>query len=107
MHPADLGAVPIKAIVERTGINPDAVDDVVWGCLDAIGPQAGNMGRTAWLAAFTDGHDQIIGVTKYVDPDVRPAPVEAPHAATPPSPASRIAALVLVRAAASFEEAPA
>ncbi|ARS25882.1 acetyl-CoA C-acetyltransferase [Sphingomonas sp. KC8] len=61
MHPADLGAIPIKAIVDRTGINPDAVDDVVWGCLDAIGPQAGNMGRTAWLAA---GYTEAVpGVT--------------------------------------------
>ena len=50
-HPADLGAVPIKAIVERTGIDPAAVDDVVWGCVDAIGPQAGNIGRSCWLAA--------------------------------------------------------
>lgn len=43
IHPADLGAVPIRAIVERTGIDPAAVDDVVWGCVDAIGPQAGNL----------------------------------------------------------------
>jgi acetyl-CoA C-acetyltransferase len=50
-HPADLGAVPITALIERTGIDPNAVDDVVWGCVDAIGPQAGNMGRSCWLAA--------------------------------------------------------
>ena len=50
-HSADLGALPIKAIVERNGIDPLAVDDVVWGCLDAIGPQAGNIGRSCWLAA--------------------------------------------------------
>ena len=50
-HPADLGAVPLTAIVARTGIDPAAVDDVVWGCVDAIGPQAGNMGRSCWLAA--------------------------------------------------------
>ncbi len=50
-HPADLGAVPIKAIVERAGIDPAAVDDVIWGCVDAIGPQAGNIGRSCWLAA--------------------------------------------------------
>jgi acetyl-CoA C-acetyltransferase len=51
MHPADLGAVTIKAIVERTGIDPMAVDDVVWGCVDAIGPQAGDIARTCWLVA--------------------------------------------------------
>ena len=60
-HPADLGAVPIKAIVERTGIDPAAVDDVVWGCVDAIGPQAGNIGRSCWLAA---GYPEAVpGVT--------------------------------------------
>ena len=35
----------------RTGIDPAAVDDVVFGCLDTIGPQAGDIARTAWLAA--------------------------------------------------------
>ena len=51
VHPADLGAHVISAIVGRTGIDPEVVDDVVFGCVDAIGPQAGNIGRTAWLAA--------------------------------------------------------
>ncbi|UEA57661.1 acetyl-CoA C-acetyltransferase [Gordonia otitidis] len=50
-HPADMGAHVIRALVERTGIDPAVVDDVVFGCVDAIGPQAGNIGRTAWLAA--------------------------------------------------------
>ncbi|MGC4935521.1 acetyl-CoA C-acetyltransferase [Gordonia sp. DT30] len=50
-HPADLGAHVISAILERTGIDPMVVDDVVFGCVDAIGPQAGNIARTAWLAA--------------------------------------------------------
>ena len=50
-HSADLGALPIKAIVERSGIDPLAVDDVVWGCVDAVGSQAGNVGRSCWLAA--------------------------------------------------------
>lgn len=51
MHPADLGAHVISAIVQRGGFDPMAVDDVVWGCVDAIGPQAGNIGRSCWLAA--------------------------------------------------------
>lgn len=60
-HPADLGAIPIQEIVKRTGIDPNAVDDVVWGCVDAIGPQAGNMGRSCWLAA---GYPEAVpGVT--------------------------------------------
>lgn len=51
VHPADLGAHAISALVERTGIDPAAVDDVVFGCVDTIGPQAGDIARTAWLAA--------------------------------------------------------
>lgn len=51
IHPADLGAHPIKALMTRTGIDPAMVDDVVWGCCDTIGPQAGDIGRTVWLVA--------------------------------------------------------
>jgi acetyl-CoA C-acetyltransferase len=51
VHPADLGAHVLKALVERSGIDPDTVEDVIFGCVDAIGPQAGNIARTAWLAA--------------------------------------------------------
>src|SRR3954465_10588035 len=50
-HPADLGAHVLLEIVDRTGIDPAAVEDVVFGCLDQIGPQAGDIARTAWLAA--------------------------------------------------------
>ena len=56
VHPADLAAHPIKALVERTGIDAGAVDDVVWGCCDTIGPQAGDIGRTAWLVAGMPQH---------------------------------------------------
>ncbi|MBO4241196.1 acetyl-CoA C-acetyltransferase [Pseudonocardia alni] len=51
VHPADLGAHPIRALVERTGVDPAAIDDVVYGCLDAIGAQAGDIARTAALVA--------------------------------------------------------
>ncbi len=51
VHPADLGAHIIRALVDRTGIDPLAVDDVMFGCVDAIGPQAGDIARTCWLAA--------------------------------------------------------
>jgi acetyl-CoA C-acetyltransferase len=56
VHPADLGAHPIKALMARTGIDPGAVDDVVWGCCDTIGPQAGDIGRTVWLVAGLPQH---------------------------------------------------
>ncbi len=51
VHPADLGAHVLNALVERTGIDPSTVEDVVFGCLDTIGPQAGDIARTCWLAA--------------------------------------------------------
>ena len=51
VHPADLGAFPIRQLMARTGVDPAAVEDVVFGCLDTIGPQAGDIARTAWLAA--------------------------------------------------------
>jgi acetyl-CoA C-acetyltransferase len=51
VHPADLGAHVINALLGRTGVDPLAVDDVVFGCVDTIGPQAGDIARTAWLAA--------------------------------------------------------
>ena len=51
IHPADLGARVLKELVARTGVDPAAVEDVVFGCLDAVGPQAGDIARTSWLAA--------------------------------------------------------
>ena len=50
-HPADLGAHAISALLERTGVDPAAVEDVMFGCVDNLGPQAGDIARTCWLAA--------------------------------------------------------
>ncbi|WP_183097292.1 acetyl-CoA C-acetyltransferase [Nocardioides pelophilus] len=50
-HPADLAAHPLQALVDRTGVDPAAIEDVVLGCLDNIGAQAGDIARTAALAA--------------------------------------------------------
>ncbi|WP_017541070.1 acetyl-CoA C-acetyltransferase [Nocardiopsis halophila] len=61
VHPADLGARVITALMERSGADPGAVDDVVFGCVDALGPQAGDIARTAWLAAGLPEH--VPGVT--------------------------------------------
>jgi acetyl-CoA C-acetyltransferase len=60
-HPADLGAHVLTSLVERTGVDPEAIDDVVFGCLDAVGPQAGNIARTCWLAAGLP--ESVPGVT--------------------------------------------
>ncbi len=61
VHPIDLGAHVVKALVERTGIDPSDVDDVIFGCVDAIGGQAGNIARMSWLAAGFPEH--VPGVT--------------------------------------------
>jgi acetyl-CoA C-acetyltransferase len=50
-HPADLGGHVMRALLTRADLDPLAVDDVVFGCVDTIGPQAGDIARTAWLAA--------------------------------------------------------
>ena len=50
-HPADLGAHVIRSLLARTQADPSKVDDVVFGCVDTVGPQAGDIARTAWLAA--------------------------------------------------------
>jgi acetyl-CoA C-acetyltransferase len=61
VHPADLGAASITALIDRTGIDPKAVEDVVFGCVDTIGPQAGDIARTCWLAAGLP--DEVPGTT--------------------------------------------
>ncbi len=61
VHSADLGAHVIRALMARTGVDPSAVDDVIFGCCDTIGPQAGDIARTCWLAAGLPEH--VPGVT--------------------------------------------
>jgi acetyl-CoA C-acetyltransferase len=61
MHSADLGAHSLAALMRRTGVDPAAVDDVIMGCCDTIGPQAGDVARTAWLVAGLPDH--VPGVT--------------------------------------------
>ena len=51
VHPADLSALVLTALAERTGIDPAVVDDVVWGCVSQVGDQSSNIGRYAVLAA--------------------------------------------------------
>ncbi|HUD49977.1 acetyl-CoA C-acetyltransferase [Parvibaculum sp.] len=56
VHSADLGAAPIAALMARTGVDPNAVDDVVYGCCDTVGSQAGDVARTCWLVAGLPQH---------------------------------------------------
>jgi acetyl-CoA C-acetyltransferase len=60
-HPADLGAHVLKELMERTDADPSAVEDVIFGCVDTIGPQAGDVARTCWLAAGLP--EEVPGVT--------------------------------------------
>ncbi|MFG2194054.1 acetyl-CoA C-acetyltransferase [Streptomyces sp. NPDC048639] len=61
VHPADLGAHVLTSLMERSGADPAAVEDVVFGCLDTVGPQAGDIARTCWLAAGLP--EEVPGVT--------------------------------------------
>ncbi|WP_280434524.1 thiolase family protein [Nocardia carnea] len=51
MHAADLSAVVLRELIERTGVSPQLIDDVVWGCVSQVGDQSSNIGRYAVLAA--------------------------------------------------------
>ena len=51
IHPVDLSASVIDALVQRSGIDPDAIDDVIWGCVSQVGEQSANVARNAACAA--------------------------------------------------------
>ena len=51
VHPVDLSAAVLRALAQRTGIDPGLVDDVIWGCVNQVGDQAAQIGRYAVLAA--------------------------------------------------------
>jgi acetyl-CoA acyltransferase len=50
-HAADLSAIVLNELMQRTGVDPEVVDDVVWGCVSQVGDQSSNIGRSAVLAA--------------------------------------------------------
>jgi acetyl-CoA acyltransferase len=61
VHPADLSAEVLRALVERTTLDPALVDDVIWGCVGQVGEQTGDIGRTAALSAGWP--EEVPGVT--------------------------------------------
>ncbi len=61
VHGADLGGHVLKHIVERNGIPDNEFDDVIFGCVDTIGPLAGDIARTCWLSAGLS--DEVPGTT--------------------------------------------
>jgi len=56
VHPADLGGHTIATLVERTGVDPDAIEDVIFGNVDSVGPQSFDIARTCALAAGLPEH---------------------------------------------------
>ena len=61
VNPVDLGAHALRGLVDRTGIDPAAVDDVIMGCVSQIGPQTFDIARNAWLSAGLP--ESVPGVT--------------------------------------------
>ena len=61
VHPIDLGGYAFRGIFDRTEVDPGAVDDAIVGCVDAVGGQAGNIGRLTWLASGYP--EEVPGVT--------------------------------------------
>jgi acetyl-CoA C-acetyltransferase len=51
VHPGDLLGKPLTELVQRTGIDPSVVGQVVTGCVSQVGEQSFNIGRTAWLSS--------------------------------------------------------
>ena len=51
IHPADLSAHVLTALAQRSGVDPNVIDDVIWGCVQQVGDQAGDIARTAVLSA--------------------------------------------------------
>ncbi|MFN8102882.1 MAG: acetyl-CoA C-acyltransferase [Acidimicrobiia bacterium] len=56
VHPIDLGAAALDALIERTGADPDAVEDVIFGCVDQVGAQSANIARNAVLSSSLPEH---------------------------------------------------
>src|SRR5690606_36343974 len=61
IHSTDLAAHTLTALIERTGVDPAAVDDVIMGCVSQIGPQSLDIARNAWLSAGLP--ESVPGVT--------------------------------------------
>ena len=61
IHPVDLSAHVIRALVQRTGVDPGLIEDVVWGCVTQVGEQAFNVARNSALAAGLP--ESVVGTT--------------------------------------------
>jgi acetyl-CoA C-acetyltransferase len=61
IHSADLGGHVLTELMRRTGVDPGAIEDVIFGCCDTIGSQAGDIARSCWVVAGLPEH--VPGVT--------------------------------------------
>lgn len=61
IHPVDLASIPLRALIERTGVDPGLVEDVILGCVSQTGEQAFNVARNAALAAGFP--EEVVGTT--------------------------------------------
>jgi acetyl-CoA acetyltransferases len=61
VHPVDLSAAVLRSLAGRTGVDPELIDDVLWGCVNQVGDQAAQIGRYAVLAACWP--ESVAGVT--------------------------------------------
>ncbi|GGQ03889.1 acetyl-CoA C-acetyltransferase [Streptosporangium pseudovulgare] len=61
VHPTDLAAHTLRALIDRTGVDPAAVEDVIMGCVMQFGPQSMDIARNAWLSAGLP--ENVAGVT--------------------------------------------
>ena len=64
LHPADLGANILSGLIDRTGVDPAAVDDCIMGCVGQIGAQAFNVARNAWLSAGLPEHVPAVTIDR-------------------------------------------
>ncbi len=64
VHPADLSAHVLRALAERSGLDPALVDDVIWGCVGQIGEQSFDIGRTAVLSAGWPEHVPAVTIDR-------------------------------------------
>ncbi|XUL93430.1 hypothetical protein ACQ86D_48140 [Streptomyces galilaeus] len=60
VHAADLSAVVLRALVDRTGLDPEVVDDVVWGCVGQLGDQSSNIGRYTVLTGPIPATEKVL-----------------------------------------------
>jgi len=84
-HPADLLGFALTALVERTGVDPERIDDVIAGCVSQVGEQSTNIARNGWVSA---GFPRACPRRRSTDSAARPsrrctsAPPESPRATT-------------------------